>query len=334
MDITALVTCAGSMPAVGIINALKRQDEVAVRVIAADGSALSVGFQLADGHYTVPLASHPGFIDAVLEICKREKVNIVFPVIDEELLVFAQNRGRFEDEGIRVVTNAPEVVALARDKYRTFEFCRREGIRVPDTYLPHELPEEGHLEFPLIVKPRDGRGTVGVFKARNRRELDFFLDYVPNPMVQRFVEGVEYTIDILTDFQGQPISVVPKARLETKAGMQVKGRTVKDQRLIDFGLLVIKKFSLVPRGNVQGILQEGEIFLIEVNPKFPASLPFTVAAGVNAPLLLVKMHLGSIVKPIIGEFKDNLVMLRHWNEVFLQDPPAPVSFGGKFPESG
>jgi carbamoyl-phosphate synthase large subunit len=309
--------CAGSMPAVGIINALKRQDEVGVRIIAADCSALSVGFQLADAHYTVPLASAPGFIDAVLEICKREGVNIVFPVIDEELFVFAQNRGRFQDEGIRVITNDPDVVALAKDKYRTFEFCKREGIRVPETYLPHELPEEGRLAFPLIVKPRDGRGTVGVFKARNRKELEFFLDYVSNPMVQQFLDGAESTIDILTDFQGRPISVVPKLRLETKAGMQVKGRTVKDERLIDFGLMVIKKFGLVPRGNAQCILQGGELFLIEVNPKFPASLPFTVAAGVNAPLLLVKMHLGSTVKPMIGDFKDNLVMLRHWNEVFV-----------------
>jgi carbamoyl-phosphate synthase large subunit len=315
--------CAGSMPAVGIISALKRQDEVAVRVIAADCSPLSVGFQLADAHYTVPLASAPGFIDAVLEICKREGVNILFPVIDEELLIFAQNRGRFQEEGIRVITNDPDVVALAKDKYRTFEFCKREGIRVPETYLPHELPEEGRLAFPLIVKPRDGRGTVGVFKARNRRELDFFLDYVCNPMVQQFLDGAEYTIDILTDFQGRPISVVPKVRLETKAGMQVKGRTVKDDRLIDFGLMVIKKFGLVPRGNVQCILQDGEPSLIEVNPKFPASLPFTVAAGVNAPLLLLKMHRGEEVAPMIGRFRDGLVMLRCWQEVFIEPPSEP-----------
>jgi carbamoyl-phosphate synthase large subunit len=323
MHITALIMCAGSMPAVGIINALKRQDEIGVRLIAADCSPLSVGFQLADAHYTVPLASASGFIDAVLEICKREGVNIVFPVIDEELLVFAQNRGRFQEEGIRVITNDPDVVALAKDKYRTFEFCKRAGIRVPATYLPHELPEAGRLAFPLIVKPRDGRGTVGVFKARNPNELEFFLDYVSNPMVQQFLEGPEYTIDILTDFQGHPKSVVPKLRLETKAGMQVKGRTVKDERLIDFGLMAIEKFRLVPRGNVQCILHESELFLIEVNPKFPASLPFTVAAGVNAPLLLLKMHAGQEVPSLIGRFRDGLVMLRCWQEIFLEPPAAP-----------
>jgi carbamoyl-phosphate synthase large subunit len=325
MHTTALVTCAGSMPAVGIINALKRQDEISIRVIALDTSPLAVGFQLADGHYTIPLASDAAFIPAVLEICKREGVNIIFPVIDEELLVFAQSRERFQDDGVRVITNAPEVVAIARDKYRTYEFCRHEGIQVPETYLPHELPAAGDLAFPLIVKPKDGRGSVGVFKARNPRELDFFLDYVPNPMVQEFLDGAEYTIDILTDFQGAAISVVPKARLETKAGMQVKGRTVKDDLLIDFALMIVKKFRLVPRGNVQCIVKGDKISLIEVNPKFPASLPFTVAAGVNAPLLLVKMHLGEKISPMIGQFRAGLVMLRCWQEFYVEPPLQPTS---------
>src|SRR5260370_1145712 len=128
MHITALVMCAGSMPAVGIISALKRQDEVAVRVIAADCSPLSVGFQLADAHYTVPLASAPGFIDAVLEICKREGVNILFPVIDEELLIFAQNRAPFQEVSIRVITNDPAVRRLALDEHRSFKICISEDI--------------------------------------------------------------------------------------------------------------------------------------------------------------------------------------------------------------
>jgi carbamoyl-phosphate synthase large subunit len=322
MPTTALVTCAGSMPAVGIINALKHQSEIPIRVIGADANPLAVGFQLADGHHTVPMASDPGFIPAVLEICKSEHVDILFPVIDEELLVFARSRERFQEAGIRVVSNDPEVVALAKDKYRTFEFCRREGIAVPDTYLAHELPAAERLEFPLIVKPRDGRGSADVFKARNRRELDFLLDKVPNPMVQRFVDGAEYTIDLLTDFHGNPLSVVPKIRLETKAGMQVKGRTVNDPRLIELGLEVIKKFALRPRGNVQCIIEGGTPFLIEVNPKFPASLPLTVASGVNAPLLLVKMHRGAAVEPMIGRFRDGLVMLRCWQAFFIEPTRA------------
>jgi carbamoyl-phosphate synthase large subunit len=74
---------------------------------------------------------------------------------------------------------------------------------------------------------------------------------------------------------------------------------------------------LTPRGNIQCIDTGEEIVLIEVNPKFPASLPFTVAAGVNGPLLLVKMHLGEKLEPMLGKFVAGLVMLRYWQEIFV-----------------
>lgn len=321
--LTALVMCAGSMPGVAVINALKRQDELPIRVVAADASPMAAGFHLADASATVPYANDPSFLPTVLDICRREGVGLVFPIIDEELLVFAEARDRFAAEGIRVITNDPDVVATARDKYKTYEFCRREGIAVPETYLPGDLSDDP--TFPMIIKPRDGRGTVGVQKVRDRAELDFFLARASNPMVQRFVEGPEYTIDVLTDFDGRLLSLVPKQRLETKAGMQTKGRTVNDRRLLDYGRAMAERFRVVPRGNVQCIDSGGTLWLVEINPKFPASLPFTVAAGVNAPLLLAKMHLGQHVEPMVGRFRDGLVMLRYWQEVFVEDAPQPAS---------
>ncbi len=316
-EVTALVTCAGSMPGIGVINALKKQNEIPVRVVAVDMNPLSAGFYLSDRHAQVPCAADPSFIAEVLRICRDEGATIVFPVIDEELQVFADHQKEFAGYGIRVVSNKPEVVRTTRDKYRTFQFCQQNGIRVPRTFLSEELVTAKLPAFPLIVKPRDGRGTSGVFKIRNRKELDFFVSYVPNAIVQEFIEGQEFTIDVLTDFDGQILSVVPKARLETKAGMQVKGRTVKDERLMDYGAEIVARFGLAPHCNIQCILNRSDLYLIEVNPKFSASLPFTVTAGVNAPLLLVKMHLGKKVKPILGRFRDGLLMLRYWQEVYV-----------------
>jgi carbamoyl-phosphate synthase large subunit len=315
--ITALVMCAGSMPGAAVINALKRQEELPIRVIAADASPLAVGFHLADASARVPYASDESFIPTVLEICHHEGVQLVYPIIDEELPVFARHRDRFAGEGIRVLINDREVVDTARDKYRTFRFCSREGIPVPETFLPGELPPD--LPFPMILKPRDGRGSVGVQKIRDRRELEFFLGRVPNPMVQRFIEGPEYTIDVLTDFDGRLLSLVPKLRLETKAGMQTKGRTVNTPRLLEYGRSTAARFGLAPMGNIQCIDSGGSLWLIEVNPKFPASLPLTVAAGVNAPLLLAMMHLGQAIEPMVGQFRNGLTMLRYWREVFVED---------------
>jgi len=317
VTINVLVTCAGSMPGVSVINALRRQNEVPIRVISVDRNPLSAGFYLSDAHYTLPSNGIPGDTSAVLRICKQENVQIVFPIIDEELLPFAKAKIEFEGHGIRVITNEPEVVRIARDKFETYKFFHSHGVRVPATYLPEDLASVKLPAFPLVLKPRDGRGSVGFVKVNNERELSCFTNTVPSAVVQEFISGQEYTIDVLTDFDGRLLSLVPKARLEAKAGMQVKGRTVKDERLLDFARGILALLPLTPRGNIQCIDSGEEIALIEVNPKFPASLPFTVAAGVNAPLLLVKMHLGEKVEPMLGNFTAGLVMLRYWQEIFV-----------------
>ncbi len=316
--ITVLVTAAGAMPAVAIINALKRQQEIPIRVVAVDIYALCAGRYLSDHFSTVPPAADETYVERVLDLCRREKVHVVFPVLDEEQLVFADQRERFEREGICVIANDPTLVRLARDKYRTHEFCRAHGISTPLTLLPDEVARSETLGFPLIVKPRVGQGSNGVFKATNVRELEFFLSYVRDPIVQQFLDGQEYTIDILTDFQGRVISVVPKARLAVKAGVQVKGCTVRHNRLLQYGQMLAGTLGLAPRANIQCIEMEDHLHLIEVNPKFPASLPLTVAAGVNAPLLLVMMWLGRRVDPMIGQFREGLVMLRYWQEIFVE----------------
>jgi carbamoyl-phosphate synthase large subunit len=305
------------MPGVAVINALKRQNEVSIRVIAVDRNPLSAGFYLSDAHHILPPNGVPGDTSAVLKISKQENVQIVFPIIDEELLPFAEVKSEFEGHGIRVVSNEPEVVRIARDKVQTYKFFGGGPIRVPATYLPEELSPAKYPGFPLIVKPRDGRGSVGFVKVNNERELSCFINLVPNAIVQEFISGQEYTIDVLTDYNGRLISLVPKARLEAKAGMQVKGRTVKDERLFDFARKVLALLPLTPRGNIQCIDTGAEIVLIEINPKFPASLPFTVAAGVNAPLMLVKMHLGEKPEPALRNFDAGLVMLRYWQEIFV-----------------
>lgn len=315
--ITVLVTAAGSMPAVGIIRALRGQRELAVRVVSADIYPLSTGRYLSDGFSVVPPATSETYFDAVLKLCLREHVRVVFPILNEEQVVLADQRERFERAGIRVIVNDAEVVRLTVDKYRTYQFCRARAIPTPLTLLPDEV-ERSALRFPVMVKPRTGSGSAEVFRVDDARELEFFLSRLHEPIVQQFVQGQEYTIDVLTDFAGNVLSVVPKARAATKAGVQVKGCTVCDPRLLAYGEKIAHAFQLAPRANIQCIESGGELHLIEVNPKFPASLALTVAAGVNTPLLLVMMCQGRRIAPMIGKFRDGLVMLRYWQEVFVE----------------
>lgn len=326
--VTVLVTSAGSAPAVAVIQALREQQEIPVRLVAADMDPLSVGFHLSDESVVVPGAVDHGFAEQMIRVCQARNVDVVFPIIDEELQLFAEAAPQFYLNGIDVVTNGPETVRTARDKWLTYHWCRQHGVRTPQTWLSESGPTV--RQFPLIVKPRSGRGSVGVSVARTDAELDASRGDRRDVLIQEFVEGPEFTVDLLADREGRVVSAVPRERLVTKAGMCVKGRTVREPRLIELAVAVAESFGLTPRGNLQFCrsLRDGEYYLIEVNPKFGSGLPLTTAAGINMPLLLLKMLRGERVSPMIGQFRSGLVMLRHWTEIFVPDEADPPSFIG------
>ena len=116
---------------------------------------------------------------------------------------------------------APDDGALRR-QVRHLPHAPDPGHRGRPSFLPDALPAE--LAFPLFIKPRVGRGGVSAFPVRNARELAFFVDYVPNPVVQAFLDGPEFTIDVLCDFAGRPIAVVPRERVVVRAGVVDRGR--------------------------------------------------------------------------------------------------------------
>jgi carbamoyl-phosphate synthase large subunit len=322
--VTVMVTSAGSAPAVAVIQALLQQQEIPVRVIAADMDPLSVGFYLAHERALIPSASDCRFVDQLLEVCRQNGVTVIFPIIDEELQVFADRAPTFAAHSIHVVSNSPEVVRVTKDKWLSYEWCRRHHVRTPSTWLPEQ---RGAIRsFPVMVKPRAGRGSAGVYCVRSERELQYQLERGEKLIIQDYVEGPEFTVDILTDREGQVLCAVPRERLLTKAGMCVKGRTVHRTQLLELSARIAAQLPPAPRGNLQfkQSRRDGEYYLIEVNPKFGAGLPLTTAAGVNMPLLILKMLRGETIAPILGQFRNDLVMLRHWAEIFAPgEEPRP-----------
>src|SRR6185295_18145822 len=138
---------------------------------------------------------------------------------------------------------------VCNDKLATCRELRRLGIAAAESYLPADLPDSP--AFPLFIKPRYGRGSVGAFAIQNAHELAFFLDYVPDPVVQEFLAGPEFTIDMLCDFTGCPLSIVPRERVVIRAGVIDRGRTVKDARLIELAAACAASLRFVGAVNIQ-----------------------------------------------------------------------------------
>ncbi|MFH0935742.1 MAG: ATP-grasp domain-containing protein [Candidatus Omnitrophota bacterium] len=314
MNLNIAVTSAGSAPAVAVIKALRKQRELDLGITAMDMDPDSSGNFLADRGVVIPASDRADFIDKVIKICKQYRINCLIPIIDEELFVFAKNKGQFKREGIKLIVNDPETVRLAKDKVLTGRFCARENICAPQIFTVSEIKDS---DFPLIMKPKDGRGSRDVVKIKNKKELEFFKGYFTNFIIQEFIEGKEYTIDIVASGEGEILQAIPRQRITVKAGMSYKGKIYKDRRLMEYGRKIAEKFRISGPANIQCIVNKGRIYLIEVNPKFAAGLPLTVAAGVNIPLILVKLAFGIKVAKKELEFKSNLSMLRFWEEIFV-----------------
>jgi carbamoyl-phosphate synthase large subunit len=291
-------------------------------VIVADVNPLSPTVYVADRSYGVPLSDDPAYLDAIAEICRTESIALIVPTIDDELTLFAEHTARFADLGIRVAVSPPTTTVVCNDKYSACRVLNEWGISAAETYLPSELPADP--AFPLFIKPRYGRGGVGAFPVRDGHELEFFLAYVPDPVVQTYLAGPEFTIDVLCDFNGEPLSVVPRERVVIRAGVVDRGRSVRNTKLIDLGLACARALRFVGAVNIQCRLVEDRPVIFEINPRFSGGIALTIAAGADFPRLLVDLVRGRRVAPAIGRFQENLWMSSYEMSVFI--PGAAVGF--------
>ena len=284
-------------------------------VVVTDVNPLSPAVYASERAYRVPLCSEPSYIDEVLTICQAERIGMVIPTIDDELTLFGQEAARFAASGIRVVVSPVETTTLCNDKYATCRALADRGLAAARSYLPGEIPRQP--VFPLFLKPRYGRGGVGAYRISNRAELEFFLGYVDRPVVQTYLEGPEFTIDMLCDFSGRPLSIVPRERVVIRAGVIDRGRTVKDPLLLKLAARCADALRFIGPINIQCRVVDGHPVVFEINPRFSGGIPLTIEAGADFPLMLLELNAGRRLLPTIGRFRDNLWMSSYEASVFL-----------------
>jgi carbamoyl-phosphate synthase large subunit len=285
------------------------------RVIVTDVNATSPAVHVAHRAYRVPLATDPGYVDALLAICAAEQIRLVVPTVDDELEIVAEARPRFATLGALIACSSAETAALCNDKYRTCTHLRAHGVEAAATWLPHALPED--LPDLLFIKPRVGRGGVGAYIIRNRRERDFFIEYVANPVIQEFLQSPEYTIDLLCDWNGRPLSIVPRERTVIRSGVSDRGRTVRSAPLEKLAVDVAAAIPFQGPVNIQCRMRGDAPVVFEINPRFSGGIPLTIASGANFPSMLVRLALAETVAPALGDFRHDLWMTRYDAALFL-----------------
>lgn len=313
---TILFTAIGRR--VELIKAFKTsfaQKNIEARVLGVDTNPLlaSAGYFL-DKVFPVPRVSEAGYFTLLLEICQMEKVDVLVPLFEPEFPILDEQRQDFLDIGTFVLLSNKNALQICSDKFNTYKFFNENGIKTPATWLASTL--SGDVSFPLFVKPSFGMGSQGAKKVLSSLELDSALQYSEDMIVQQYISGTEYTLDVLCDFEGRALSVVPRERLEVRSGEVSKGKTVDRPDLIQQAVYIVEKLGGIGPLTLQCMDTGSEVYWIEINPRFGGGVPLAIQAGVDYPNLLYRLNQGERIIPLLGQYQKNLAMLRYDEAVY------------------
>jgi carbamoyl-phosphate synthase large subunit len=320
-DFNILITNVGRR--VTIVKAFRNtldQLEISGKIIGVDASNLAPAHYVADKSLLICKIAEDDYIPTLLDLCAREEIKLVVSLLDTDLLKLAENREIFQAEGVFVLISSPEVVRLSRDKRLTYNFFSEHNILTPRLLSYEEALQK--KSFPLFIKPIDGSASNSALRIENQRELEFFATYVPHPMIMEYIPGTEYTIDIFIDLEAQVRALVPRKRLEVRAGEVSKSQIVLDKKILAAARQVAE--ALASKGalgviNIQCIYTpDQEIKFIEVNPRFGGGNPLSIQAGYPFPQWVVEMAKGKELSPLPEDLGNGLTMLRYDDAIFIR----------------
>jgi carbamoyl-phosphate synthase large subunit len=284
-------------------------------VVAVDASPQAPALYFADRRFLVPPSNAPHFVDQILAICNRENVALLIPTRDEELPIFAGVRGQFEQAGTRVMVPRPETVQTCFDKMAFVDFCRARGFGIPRTYVQAQL---GSSDFPVFVKPRFGKSSKGARRVVRQEELHAVAEQPEQWVIQENIDWPEYTVDLLADFQGRVLSVIPRLRQLVVGGESYVSRTVNSPELIEVTTRLATDLRLVGHNTIQCFWNGKQVKFVEVNPRFGGGAALGIASGGDTPKMLIALAAGESVPAQVGQFQTDLVMLRFTEDLFLK----------------
>lgn len=293
-------------------------------IITADINNTAPALQFSDKYYLISRIDSENYIDDIIKICLKEDINLIIPTIDTELLKLAENKEKIETlTKAKINISSLGVIKICRDKLKTQEFFQKNGFGVPKLISEKDILEN-NLKFPLFIKPFNGSSSINTFKIKNKEELMFFKSYISQPIIQEFIEGKEYTVDVFLDFESNPITIVPRQRLATRSGEISKGLIIKNRKIIEDTKRLIKVLKPVGHITVQCMDTKDGIKYIEINPRFGGGAPMSISAGADSCVNLYKIILGEKLS-YTEEYKENLLCVR-FDETLYIDKEKDVIF--------
>lgn len=279
------------------------------KIHVANSSAISPAFQVADFSVVTPLIYDNEYISFLKKYCKEHQIDAIISLFDVDLPVLAEHKKEFEDIGVKVVVSDKKVVGICNDKWKTYQFLEGNGFKTPKSYLDVEKVlfdiEKEELNYPVILKPRWGMGSLSVMQADNEMELKVFYQKIYREiqnsylkyesreslenciLIQEKLKGQEYGLDIINNLAGEYQNTIIKRKNAMRSGETDCAETVYFDEAEALGKTLSEKMKHISNLDVDVFKVENNLYVLEMNARFGGGYPFSHLAGVNLPAALI-----------------------------------------------
>lgn len=328
MPMNILLTSAGRRSY--IVDYFKKANGVGK--VYASNSVFSIALKKADGYFISPLIYDDSYIPSIISFCKEKDINAVLSLFDIDLLILAQNASKFKENGIELVLAPADFVKVCNDKYATYKYVTALGIKSPKTFISTKDVKDsiavGDISYPIMIKPRWGMASMGIYKVDNDQELDFFsqkckkdifssyLKYESSMtkdeavIYQEVMTGEEYGLDVLNDLNGKYVGTFAKQKVTMRSGETDLGRTVDPAPFIKTASLIASNSGHHGICSVDCFKKDGEIYVIEMNCRISGHYPLAYLAGFNYPQLVVDWLNGKGTNANLLKFNTELFIIK------------------------
>lgn len=320
MNTNILITSAGKrVSLVKIFQKALKNIFPDAKVFTSDmNPSMAPAGMVSDRCFKVPRVTDDTYIPALIEICTINNIALVIPTIDTELSVLSKNKALLDGYGIKAIVSDYDFIRSCRDKRETIELFQKMNIRIP------EPRDKNNPVFPMFAKPYDGSLSKDIYVIRDRDELTpeiwnnpklIFMEYIDKNIYK------EYTVDMYYGRDNRLKSIVPRERVEIRAGEINKGFTRKN------GLVPYLKQRMAYLPGVVGCIcmqlffneASQKVVGIEINPRFGGGYPLSYHAGADFPAYIIKEYLMNESVSYAEDWLDNTLMLRYDDEIIIYD---------------
>ena len=312
MPLHILLTCAGRRNY--LINYFRDALKGRGKVFAIDMSDTAPAMVDADVAITVPSVYDINYIPSLIEIIQIHKIDAIISLNDLELPILSRHLKYLQSTGVKVLVSSESVIDIAFDKIKTFNFIKSIGLKTPLTFTSlkeaNDALKTNKITYPVVVKPRWGSASIGIdfpetyeelnlsFKLQHIKLKKSILNIVSQQdannaiLIQENMNGQEYGLDIVNDFEGNYFGTFVRKKINMRSGETDKAISVIDDRFNKIGEIISSNLRHIGILDCDIFVSNNEFYILELNPRFGGGYPFSHEAGINIAAIYIDWLFG------------------------------------------